>query len=54
MKIVWTRFDYVFYTGSSSNPDECIALVRWKTPEGETDEVTLVYFFADGVKEEKV
>ncbi|XP_059164150.1 translationally-controlled tumor protein homolog [Physella acuta] len=53
-KIVCANFDYEFYTGSSSNPDGSIALVRWEAPAGETDEIPFVYFFADGVKEEKV
>ncbi|CAL1547811.1 unnamed protein product [Lymnaea stagnalis] len=46
--------DYEFFTGESSNPDGNIALVKWEAPEGETDEVPYVYFFVDGVKEEKV
>ncbi|XP_059146560.1 translationally-controlled tumor protein homolog [Physella acuta] len=53
-KIVCANFDYAFYTASSSNLDGSIALVRWEAPAGETDEIPFVYFFADGVKEEKV
>lgn len=44
--------DYEFFTGESSNPDGNIALVAWE-PEG-NDDVPFVYFFVDGVKEEKV
>ncbi|KAH9490282.1 hypothetical protein Btru_033962 [Bulinus truncatus] len=46
--------DYEFYTGESSNPDGNIALIKWEAPAGETDEVPFVYFFVDGVIEEKV
>lgn len=45
--------DFEFFTGSSVNPDGNIALVKWETPEGETDEVPFVYFYVEGVKEEK-
>jgi len=45
--------DYEFFLGESYNPDGNVALVRWEEPPGGTDEVPYVYFFADGVKEEK-
>jgi len=53
-KNILTNFkDYEFFLGESCNPDGNVALVRWEEPPGETDEVPYVYFFADGVKEEK-
>uniref|UniRef100_A0A0B7ALP9 TCTP domain-containing protein n=1 Tax=Arion vulgaris TaxID=1028688 RepID=A0A0B7ALP9_9EUPU len=53
-KYVLASFDsYEYYTGESSNPDGNIALLKWETPEGESDDVPFVYFFVEGVKEEK-
>ncbi|CAG5133018.1 unnamed protein product, partial [Candidula unifasciata] len=45
---------YEFFTGQSCNPDGSIAMVKWETPAGETDYIPYLYFFADGVREEKV
>ncbi|CAG5135579.1 unnamed protein product [Candidula unifasciata] len=54
-KTVLASFDqYEFYTGESCNPDGTIAMVKWETPAGETDDIPYVYFFADSVREEKV
>ncbi|BFZ06133.1 hypothetical protein BsWGS_09172 [Bradybaena similaris] len=44
--------DYEFYTGASCDPDGSIAMVKWETA-GDND-VPCVYFFIDGLKEEKV
>jgi hypothetical protein len=53
-KYVLASFDsFEYYNGESNNPDGCIALLKWETPEGETDDVPFVYFFVEGVKEEK-
>ncbi|CAG5130902.1 unnamed protein product [Candidula unifasciata] len=51
-KTVLANFDqYEFYTGESCNPDGSIAMVKWETPAGETDDIPCVYFFADGYEE---
>lgn len=42
------------FAGESCNPDGSIAMVKWETPEGEVNDVPCVYFFIDGLKEEKV
>lgn len=46
--------DLQFFQGESMHEDGTIAVMRWETPEGETDEVPFFYFFEDAIKEEKV
>ncbi|GFN74082.1 RNA-directed DNA polymerase from mobile element jockey-like [Plakobranchus ocellatus] len=45
--------DYEFYTGESNDPAGMIVLVKWQKPEGEDEEVPFVYFYKEGIKEEK-
>jgi len=45
--------DAEFYTGESGNCEGLLIILNWETPEGETDEVPFLYYFALGVKEEK-
>jgi len=53
-KTALADFDsFEFYTGESCNPDGSIAMVKWETPAGESDDVPFVYFFSEGLKEEK-
>jgi len=46
--------DLQFFQGESMDAEGSIALLKWETPEGETDEIPYFYFFADAMKEEKV
>lgn len=46
--------DLQFYQGESMDPDGTMVLLKWETPEGETDEIPYFYFFQDSIKEEKV
>lgn len=46
--------DLQFFQGESLDAEGSLALLRWETPEGETDEIPIFYFFSDAMKEEKV
>jgi len=46
--------DLQFFQGESMDAEGCLALLKWETPEGETDEIPYFYFFEDAMKEEKV
>jgi len=46
--------DLQFFLGESMDNDAAIALLKWETPDGETDESPFFYFYEDSVKEEKV
>ncbi|KAK3763786.1 hypothetical protein RRG08_065749 [Elysia crispata] len=45
--------EFEFFTGESADPAGMIPLMEWKVPEGETDEVPYVWFYKEGLKEEK-
>ncbi|RUS70004.1 hypothetical protein EGW08_022232, partial [Elysia chlorotica] len=53
-KIALANFkEFEFFTGDSGDPTGMIPLMEWKVPEGETDECPFVWFYKDGIKEEK-
>ena len=50
---IYERNHFFSLTGESADPAGMIPLMEWKVPEGETDEVPYVWFYKEGLKEEK-